>query len=283
MNKYYHVILETTEVDSKGRRNSEYWYDCQDLDELYEDVIEPYVKKEELYISGRQIDFGNVHSLIIKSSTQPISSLVDAARNRVPSGVLYVPIAPSVVRGSQGLTDVTKELVKQKKAELAESQNQSSDTTIEIDKDAQRKVFVVHGHDDLAKTQMARFIEKAGLEPIILHEQVSSGMTIVEKIELYNGVGFAVILYTPCDFGGSNKSDATPHPRARQNVVFEHGYFLGHLGRSKVSAFVKGEIETPNDISGVVYTSLDDAGAWKMSLLKELKAAGYSVNVDSLI
>ena len=75
MNKYYHVILETTEVDSKGRRNSEYWYDCQDLDELYEDVIEPYVQKKELYISGRQIDFGNIHSLIVKSSSQPISSL----------------------------------------------------------------------------------------------------------------------------------------------------------------------------------------------------------------
>ena len=234
MNTYYHVILETTEVDSKGKRNSEYWYDCQDLDELYEDVIDPYVQKKELYISGRQIDFKNVHSLIVKSSSQPISSLVDAARNRVPPGVLYVPIAPGVVRGSQGLIDVTKELVKRKRAELAETQNQSSDTPLEIAKDAQKKVFVVHGHDDLAKTQMARFIEKAGLEPVILHEQVSSGMTIIEKIESYNGVGFAVILYTHCDFGGSNKSDATPHARARQNVVFEHGYFLGHLGRSKV-------------------------------------------------
>lgn len=214
------MILETTEVDAKGKRNSEYWYDCQDLDELYEDVIEPYIKKKELYISGRQIDFRNIHSLIIKSSSQPISSLVDAARNRVPPGVFYVPIAPGVVRGSQGLSDVTKELVKQKRADLAETKNLSSDKSLEIDKNVQKKVFVVHGHDDLAKTQMARFIEKAGLEPVILHEQVSSGMTIIEKIESY---GFAVILYTPCDFGGSNKSDATPHPRARQNVVFEHG------------------------------------------------------------
>ena len=46
---------------------------------------------------------------------------------------------------------------------------------------------------------------------------------------------------------------------------------------------MKGDIETPNDISGVVYTPLDDAGAWKISLLKELKAAGYSVNTEFLI
>ncbi|TGA68183.1 nucleotide-binding protein [Aliivibrio fischeri] len=283
MSKYYHVILETNELDSKGKRNSEYWFDCQDINELDEDVIDPYVRKTELYISGRQINFDNVHSLIVKVSSQPISYLVDAARNRVPSGVFYVPIAPGVVRGSQGLEDVTKDLVKQKRSEVKAMRTVI--TEVEQQKNTSeslKKVFIVHGHDDLAKTQMARFIENADLEPIILHEKVSSGMTIIEKIESYSDVGFAVILYTPCDFGGSNQTDATPQARARQNVVFEHGYFLGRLGRSKVSAFVKSDIETPNDISGVVYTTLDDAGAWKMSLVKELKAAGYTVNLESL-
>ncbi|WP_394228909.1 TIR domain-containing protein [Pseudoalteromonas spongiae] len=283
MSNFYHVILETNETGSKGKRNSEYWYDCQDLNELNEDVIEPYVKKQEIYISGREIAYSNIHSLIIKSSSFPIDDLVNMARNRVPPGVLYVPIAPGVVRGNNGLTDVTKELVKRKRAQLTEAPVQKSITNPEGSNHGHSKVFIVHGHDDLAKTTMARFIEKAGLDPIILHEQVSFGMTIIEKIESYSNVDFAVILYTPCDFGGSNKEDSTPQPRARQNVVFEHGYFLGRLGRSKVSAFVKGSLETPNDISGVVYTPLDDAGAWKMSLLKELKAAGYSVNADSLL
>ncbi|EOB6641797.1 nucleotide-binding protein [Vibrio vulnificus] len=144
------------------------------------------------------------------------------------------------------------------------------------------KVFIVHGHDDRAKIETARFIEAAGLEAIILHEQPSGSKTIIEKIESYGDVGFAVILYTPCDVG-SKKSDAIElKERARQNVVFEHGYFIGRLGRSRVAALVKDSVETPNDISGVVYTPIDELGAWKMTLFNELQDAGYEVNTKAL-
>lgn len=63
--------------------------------------------------------------------------------------------------------------------------------------------------------------------------------------------------------------------RARQNVVFEHGFLIGKLGRKCVAAFVRGDLETPSDISGVVYIALDDKGAWKKSLITEMKAVGY--------
>jgi predicted nucleotide-binding protein len=140
------------------------------------------------------------------------------------------------------------------------------------------KVFIVHGHDDLAKLTLARFIEQIGLNPIILHEQASSSKTIIEKIESYGDVGYAIVLYTPCDVG--SKAGEENKPRARQNVVFEHGYFIGRLGRSKVTALVKGGVETPNDISGVVYIDLDDRGAWKMDIAKELQHAGYTVDLS---
>jgi predicted nucleotide-binding protein len=92
------------------------------------------------------------------------------------------------------------------------------------------KVFIVHGHDELAKEQIARFVSQVGLEPIILHEQASSSRTIIEKIEKYAAqVCFAVVLYTPCDQGSKN-GDRNQLPRARQNVVFEHGYFIGRIG-----------------------------------------------------
>lgn len=52
---------------------------------------------------------------------------------------------------------------------------------------------------------------------------------------------------------------------------------MAKLGRENVCALVQGEIETPNDISGVVYVSLDPAGAWRLEVLKELKACGYKV------
>lgn len=144
-----------------------------------------------------------------------------------------------------------------------------------------KKVFIVHGHDDLAKESVARFIAQLGLLPVILHEQASSSKTIIEKIETYSDVGFAVVLYTPCDVGMVKGGEQ--QSRARQNVVFEHGYFIGKLGRERVTALVKGQVEKPNDISGVVYIDLDDRGAWKMDLAKELKQVGYQLNTESLI
>ncbi|MGV8899459.1 MAG: TIR domain-containing protein [Burkholderiaceae bacterium] len=142
-----------------------------------------------------------------------------------------------------------------------------------------RKVFIVHGRDNESKQEVSRFIEGIGLEAIILHEQASAGMTIIEKIEHYsNDADFALVLYTPCDQGrGVHESKMPPKYRARQNVVFEHGYLMAKLGRKNVCALVKGDIETPNDISGVVYVSLDSHGAWKTEVAKELKACGYAI------
>lgn len=143
-----------------------------------------------------------------------------------------------------------------------------------------RKVFIVHGRDEAAKQEVSRFIEKLGLEAIILHENASLGMTIIEKIEHYsNDVDFALILYTACDHGrGAHESTVPPKDRARQNVVFEHGYLMAKLGRENVCPLVKGNIETPNDMSGVVYVNLDNSGGWKNTVAKELQSCGYSIN-----
>ena len=138
------------------------------------------------------------------------------------------------------------------------------------------QVFIVHGHNELVKLDMSNFISSLGLEPIILHQQASSGRTIIEKIEAYSNVGFAIVLYTPCDVG-SKVGELNGKYRARQNVVFEHGYLIGKLGREKVAAVVKGDIETPNDISGVVYINFDDNQAWKNELITEIRSVGYDV------
>jgi len=142
------------------------------------------------------------------------------------------------------------------------------------------KVFVVHGRDNEAKQEVSRFIENLGLDVIILHEKASSGMTIIEKIERYSSeADYAVVLYAACDHGrGAHEGKIKPRNRARQNVVFEHGYLMAKIGRKYVCALVKGDIETPNDTSGVVYVPLDESGGWKMEVSKELKACGYTLN-----
>ena len=144
------------------------------------------------------------------------------------------------------------------------------------------RVFVVHGHDEALKVKAARFIEKLGLKAIILHEQPNQGHTIIEKIEAHTEVGFAIVLYTPDDVGGTQADAKTGalKLRARQNVVFEHGYLIAKLSRARVVPLVAGKVELPSDISGVVY--VDDTN-WQIDIAKEMKAAGYSIDFNKLV
>ena len=145
------------------------------------------------------------------------------------------------------------------------------------------RVFVIHGHDEAARETVARFLEKLELQPVILHEQTNKGRTIIEKFEDHADVPFAVVLLTPDDVGKLKDEKSDPKPRARQNVILELGFFLGRLGRERVCPLVKGDVETPSDYDGVVNTKLDDAGAWKVKLIQELKAAGFGVDANRVV
>ncbi len=140
------------------------------------------------------------------------------------------------------------------------------------------KVFIVHGHDGELKHAVARIIEKQGIEAIILSEQANQGRTIIEKFEDYSDVGGAICLFTADDIGKA-KNDCADNPRARQNVVLETGYFMGKLGRNHIVILADNGVEMPSDLSGVVYTNTD---SWKIDLLKELKAMGYTIDFNKL-
>ncbi|WP_417069211.1 TIR domain-containing protein [Niveibacterium terrae] len=139
-----------------------------------------------------------------------------------------------------------------------------------------RKVFIVHGRDDGARETVARFLERVGLEAIILHEQANQGRTVIEKVIAHGDVGFAVVLLTPDDEGCIK--GGSPGPRPRQNVLLELGYFIGRLGRDKVCALKRGDLEIPSDFAGVVWEAMDSGGAWKQALARELVAAGHSID-----
>lgn len=139
-----------------------------------------------------------------------------------------------------------------------------------------KKIFIVHGHDEGARESVARFLERIGFEPIILHEQANRGRTVIEKVEAHGDVGFAVVLLTPDD-EGCVKGGST-EPRARQNVLLELGYFIGRLGRDHVCALKRGELEIPSDFAGIVWEPMDSSGGWKQALARELKAAGHTID-----
>jgi len=146
-----------------------------------------------------------------------------------------------------------------------------------------KKVFVVHGHDNEAKETVSRFIEKIDLKAIVLHEQPNEGLTIVEKFEQHADVAFAVVLLTPDDIGAPANEPDNVQKRARQNVVLELGYFLASLGRKRVCALYKGNIEIPSDYQGVLYVEMDNAGAWKNKLAQEFVRAHIDVDLSGLL
>lgn len=144
-----------------------------------------------------------------------------------------------------------------------------------------RRVFLVHGHHDGLLHEVARYLEKLKLEPVILREQPSAGRTIIEKFVDYSDVGYAVVLLTPDDRGGVvNVPYEQQHLRARQNVILELGYFLGRLSRNRVTALHMGDVEIPSDYSGVAFVAVDDRGAWRLELARELKASGLDIDMN---
>lgn len=138
------------------------------------------------------------------------------------------------------------------------------------------KCFLIHGHNEILKWEVVRLVEREfRIEVVILHEQLNSGQTIIEKFEANSTVDFAIALWTQDD-EGRKKGTIDFRPRARQNVVFETGYFFGQLGRSKVIVLNDPEIEIPSDNSGIVYIPLNEN--WKYHLISEIKGICEAIN-----
>lgn len=147
-----------------------------------------------------------------------------------------------------------------------------------------KKVFVVHGRDEIAKTNLEVFLHEIGLEPVVLHRQADEGMTIIEKFEKHSDVGYAFILLTPDEVAYLASEEAKPDTernkelRARPNVIFEFGYFVGKLSRSRVCCLYTGSVSLPSDVSGMIYKryerSIEEVA---YSVIKDLKASGYAI------
>jgi predicted nucleotide-binding protein len=149
---------------------------------------------------------------------------------------------------------------------------------------ASNRVFVVHGHDDAAKGELEAILSEVGLEPVVLHRQPDGGRTVIEKFELYADVGFAFILLTPDEVSYLSSEESQDDAnrikefRARPNVIFEFGYFVGRLGRGRTCCLYKDPVTLPSDVNGVIYKafvrSVEEVG---FAITRELKNAGYKL------
>ena len=186
----------------------------------------------------------------------------DTAQN-----ILGVLKAAAAISEKQGLK-------KQKLPKTNEKQIQITEKT--------NTVFVVHGHDETLLQQVARFLEKLDIRPIILFEKPGKGRTIIEKLEDHSDVSFAIVLLTPDDLGRASK-EKDLKPRARQNVILELGFFLGKLNRSKVVVLYDESIELPSDYRGVEYIKIDAEAAWQLRLAKEMKASTFNIDLNKVL
>lgn len=270
---YFHIIVKP----KSDRRYGEYKTDLT-REQLLARYLEPYEQGKPIVINGKTIQCADIDRITIAQSDVIIESFIPQIKHEDQQSSVAVIGGPSYAyRAIRRAKDVTDDFVGGPagwKAGFMPNLNSIR---------PKNKVFIVHGHDQAAQSKIARFIERVGFQAIILHEQASSGRTVIEKIEHYSDVDYAVVLYTPDDVGNVKHKAKSLNIRARQNVVFEHGFLIGKLGRGSVAAIVESDIELPNDISGVVYIKLDEASAWQLQLAKEMREAGYQIDMNKII
>lgn len=280
---YYHVVVET---NNSGKEC--FQLDRTDLSKIKEKIVIPYLEGKQFRVKGYTFRPEMV-SIHIKESEKTTQEYIEeseryfAALQSPSCTIIAPPCSPEdAIKDEDYFKDITDNVLEECESQIQEAVPKSEVPTpnkpeAPMDKS---KVFIVHGHDEVARLEVARFVENLGFEAIILHEQASSGNTIIEKIEKNSNVGFAIVLYTPCDVGASQKQKDQLKSRARQNVVLEHGYLMGKIGRENVCYLLKGDVEIPSDINGLAFAPMDEGGGWKLAVIKDLKKRGYDIDLD---
>lgn len=276
---FYHVLVENNDKDKDGKNIQYHQLDIDDREKVLEKFAVRYLKGQPLRVDGYLID--NACRFVVTQSelnTEAIRKFKQDVLDRKQES-LFRYSREIVSRDEQYTKDITDEI-------LEEAQNSLNTAISELKKEipiySNHKVFIVHGRDTLLRTQVENVLRALGLEPIILQEQANIGKTIIEKIEECTDVGFGIVLYTPCDEGRLKSEDGELKPRARQNVVLEHGYLMAKLGRERVCCLVSKNVEFPSDIQGIGYIPANDIDQWKYKIAKELKAAGFDIDMNKL-
>ena len=136
------------------------------------------------------------------------------------------------------------------------------------------------------KQALTKVLTKLWLAPVVMQEEPSQGRKIVEHFVDYADVGFAVVLLSPDDYTYPKAEAATKRKLSpQQDVIFILGFLLGKLGKGKVLVFYKESTDfaVPIDFEGVKFTAFDDRDSWKLTLIRELTASGYTVEADRIL
>lgn len=165
----------------------------------------------------------------------------------------------------------------------------SDEPTVTVENKA-AKVFVVHGHDSVAREQLELVLHKLGLDPFVLQNTDGGGLTIIESLEKMIGKNaessFGIVLMTPDDIGfakAAGEKEEDMKPRARQNVVLEMGMLLASLTRERVAILKKGFVDVPSDAAGIIYLGFNEHVKETIpKLVGRLQKAGFEIPAEKV-
>ncbi len=264
---YYHLIIEQT------IKNSEkiYVYDLSE-EQLINDYVEPYSSGKCFIVDGYNLDKTTISRFKIVSTENMVLDEISKIRAQNKRF--------SIMFNKENIVD-SDTYSKDETNNILKNYNVNKIAQKVVNK---KYVFIVHGRDHNKVTEIENFVRCIGYEPIVLFKEADKGLTIIEKIEKYTSESiYAIVLYTKCDEGYLANHPEEKKYRARQNVVFEHGYLMAKLGRSNVCAILEdNSIEYPGDISGVIYKTFDESGLWKYAIAKEMIAANINVDLNKI-
>lgn len=287
---YYHVVLEYINSSNKKEVNHEIKTDLTDVREVVSRFVDPYESGLPIVLNGQTHPIETVNKINIYKSDEPANVLVNQQRIRheqrrardAASGVFVVSVPNHLYSAIVKLENITDQFITMAKGSKSTTQisTQSSEYNTDL-----TKVFIVHGHDDHLLSDVKSFLYSLGIEPLVLREQHDGSLTIIEKLEKHindKNIGFGIILYTPDDEGKAVREPDLKY-RARQNVVFEHGFLTGLYGRERVVCLVKKDenIELPGDVSGIVYADVNVQN-WRIGIAHSLNQAGYKIDFSKI-
>ncbi len=299
--RYYHVYIEF--YTSQGDVTSILWRNKSDV-LVAERIVKPFHENSSFLCEGRVIKTSDVHRILIFKSEKRYQELFIPSVGSVVGWESLVGLEKTInyfLRGEiEGVEDVTELFIFHPPQDKGVPKKGITEPTVKT-KPFSKDVFIVHGHNFELVKELRDMLLDFGLNPLILHEQASGSLTLAEKLEKYSDVGYAFVILTPDDVGGTEADflnavralerldlediyEDYMYHRARQNVVLEFGYFIGKLGRERVCCLYKGDIELPSDMQGIVYVSFNDSiYEQRPMIINELNEAGYEIQLKASI
>lgn len=276
---YYHV-----RITQKSNKSQDETKTNLTEEQLTERFLVPYEQGEPIIINGKTIPMGDLERIRISRSDKETKYFIPQLQAEDANSSVVVIGGPSYEwRAADRAEDVTDKFISGApgyKRGSTKAQKTESASPI-VGEKSSSKVFIVHGHDHALKNDLEVFLREIGLEPIVLHRQPDEGLTVIEKFERHADVGFAFVLLTPDDVSysidqaGLPEDKRTAEYRARQNVIFEFGYFVGKMSRGHVCCIYKEGVSLPSDLAGLLYKKVTNAvEEIGYALIKELQQAG---------